>query len=696
MQVKSFRALSLVCGGVLLLSAVAAPLHAVDGGVSFTNIAAGNGAGITYRRTPNPDRRALYYQIGYASQTTPYTLQQLGEIATAGGPQKWGGAPGVALFDYDNDGDLDIYTTNGPGTNNSLYQSQLAQTGTVSFVDVAVAAGVGLPDHEGSGVCFGDTDNDGDQDLYVLGIAYSNHLFENNGDGTFTDITETAGVAGPSHRSYVGCSMGDINNDGLLDIAVADSYNPWTNRRPTFLPGLHPGTEANLLFLNTGGNVFTDVSDTSGIRALDGPQEGRTDDWSIAMADVNGDGNIDIMVSESTGPAPGNGGGFSRLLINDGTGHFTDRTHEANLAQTGAHMGLSHADYNCDGLLDFFVTDTGSYATTGPSRWYFQNPDGTFTNPGVGALRGTPFGWGVSSFDYDNDGDSDVIYHGGMEMGPTIVLDNPGVLLRNTGNCSGIMSYDRPAVPFDHRPRLVEGVAIGDLNGDGFDDIVSVSGYDIQPVNFLRFVFLVGPKSPAFDPISAAERHYFQFTPGRFTFLDPIWLQGTLGVELNSGGNGNRSAQIKTLGTKGLIGNPHATGDVNRDGIGALVRFTPEGGKTAMRPVSGGASYASQDSLALTFGLGTAAKGTVDVLWPGGVRNRLYDVAAGEKVTLPEIPCDFANFQPSLPGNGNAGRLGYSKCVKESLKDLTQKNVITQSFANRIEASALRAYDAAH
>ena len=150
------------------------------------------------------------------------------------------------------------------------------------------------------------------------------------------------------------------------------------------------------------------------------------------------------------------------------------------------------------------------------------------------------------------------------------------------------------------------------------------------------------------------------------------------------------------MGAKNLVANPHASGKVNRSGIGAVVSFTPAGGKTATRPVLGGASYASQDSLKSTFGLGTAANGTVEVLWPGGVRNRLYNVAKGEKVTLPEIPCDFANFQATLPGAGNQGRLGYSKCVKESLKDLVKAGVVNQSFANRLEASALQAYNEAH
>jgi enediyne biosynthesis protein E4 len=685
------------CAGVCLLLAGAGAVLA-DGGVTFNNIAAGDGAGVTYRRAPSAERMAAYFDIVAGG---PYPAGFTFFLAaTAGGPMKFGGAPGVALFDYDGDGDLDIYVTNGPGRDNSLYSNQRVETGSVTFVDVAASAGVALRDHEGSGVCFGDTDNDGDQDLLVLGLGFPNHFFVNNGDGTFTDVTASSGLESPSDWSYIGCSMGDIDNDGLLDIAIATSYHPWTERTPVFRPGFFEGTDRNYLFRNNGGNSFVDVSHSSGFLNLIGPPDGRTDDWSIALVDIDQDGDMDAMISESTGPPPGNGGGYPRLVLNDGTGHFHDATFDAGLGQTGAHMGLNFADFNCDGLMDFFVTDVGVYVNpNGPSRWYLQNADGTFTSPGVGALGGTPFGWGVSAFDYDNDGDSDVIYHGGMEMGRSIILDNPGVLLRNDGLCTGTMSYDAGAVPQDHRPRAVEGVAVGDLDGDGFDDIVSVSGYDIEPFNFFLFVPAVTPpRSPIFDSIAALEVAWFPLTPGFMHYVYPTYLEGTLAVELNSGGNGNQSVQVRTLGTVGLVANQHSAGRANRDGIGAVVRFTPEGGVTVARPVSGGASYASQDSLTLTFGLGTTAKGTVEVLWPGGVRNRLYDVAAGENVTVPEIPCDYADFQSGLPANANASahRQAYGKCVKESLKDLVTAGTIGQAFAARLEASALLAYDESH
>jgi enediyne biosynthesis protein E4 len=693
MQGKSFCALSLFCGGALMATAA----FSADGGVTFTNIAKQPSSGITYQRVTSPDREAVRDAITAQS----YPLATFGAIPPES-PQKWHGAPGIAVFDFDNDGDLDIYVTNGPGAGNSLYSNQLVQSGQVSFIDVGGAAGVGLPDHDSSGTCFGDIDNDGDKDLYVLGSGYSNHLFENNGNGTFTDITTKAGVAGADYFYYAGCSMGDVNQDGLLDIVVGTTYHPWTQRHVVFNIGYIPGQEPDYLFLNTGNNVFADASQSSGILNLIGAAvpNGESVTWGIAMVDIDQDGDADIMNAEDAGPGS-HERGYMRLLKNDGTGQFTDKTVDAGLNIPGGFMGYAYADLNCDGNLDFFVTDTGGYLTPGrPSRWYLQNANGTFTNPGLGSLVTTPFGWGVSALDYDNDGDTDIFYDGGVDMVRIITLDNPGIILRNNGNCSATMSYDRPAILEDHRPRIVEGVAIGDLNNDGFDDLLTVSEFDVTPINFFRYVPIVSPvpRSPVFDPIAAVELGFFNFAsnPSVLVHVDPEIKNGTLAVEINSANNGNRSAQFTLVGAKGLVNNPHASGKVNRDGIGAVVRFTPDGGKTSIRPVLGGASYASQDSLTITKGLGTAAKGTVEVLWPGGVRNRLYDVAAGEKVRLPEIPCDFANFQPALPGNGNAGRLGYSKCVKESLKDLTQKNVISQSFAARIEASALRAYDQAH
>lgn len=171
------------------------------------------------------------------------------------------GAPGVVVFDYDNDGDNDIFVTNGPGADHSLYKNQFIETGQVTFQDVAIAAGVSANAMDGTGAVAGDIDNDGDRDLLVLGRGESNILFRNNGNGTFTDITATSGVGGGTFH-HISASMGDINGDGRLDIVVSNTFD-WFDRIPIF-DASWLGHQHNQLYLNLGNNQFSDVSISSG------------------------------------------------------------------------------------------------------------------------------------------------------------------------------------------------------------------------------------------------------------------------------------------------------------------------------------------------------------------------------------------------------------------------------------------------
>jgi hypothetical protein len=172
-----------------------------------------------------------------------------------------------------------------------------------------------------------------------------------------------------------------------------------------------------------------------------------------------------------------------------------------------------------------------------------------------------------------------------------------------------------------------------------------------------------------------------------FNWQGTLRNPGSLAVEINSG-NSNRWAAFNLVGSRGLVDNQFAHGRVNRDGIGGIVRFTPQGGQPTLTPVLGGSSYASQSSLNVQVGMGNATRGTVEVLWPGGVKNRLYNVFPSERLTLPEIPCSF---------NAAVSRQQYLQCVTASMVELVKPHgPLTVVEAARLELSAIRAYEESH
>ena len=680
-------------GGRLLASAIAFALATTGAAayagsdITFRDIAKDPGSGLTYARGESP-RDALFDAL----KAQPVLLFSEAPLV----PMKTHGAPGAVIFDYDNDGDQDIYVTNGPGVANSLYSNQLAESGVLSFIDVAADAGVSAVDLDGTGACFGDIDNDGDEDLYVLGTSMPNRLFENRGEGEFVEITSSSATGG-GDLNPSGCSMGDVNGDGLLDIAVANTWSSWNDRIEIF--NAFGDIEHNQLFVNNGGNVFVDKSEESGIRNLSGfPDElqgsaGIT--WAIAMVDYDQDGDTDIIMVDDQGEVldPAHGGfdrGMIHLMQNDGTGKFTDVNVQANLNRVGAWMSLSFGDLDSDGNMDIFVTNLGDYMFTlvprpfpyelgsFASRWFLGQDDGSFIDPGVGALAATPFGWGGVMADYDNDGDTDIIYHGGLDVGPFVEASNPGVVLQNDGRAG--FRYDLNALSgsTNHSRRNVQGVAGGDLNNDGYVDIVSVSSFDMpEPMPLIPYGVDYGSANdasafffPSFRPVSETEFVWNGMEP----------VDGSLSVEISSAGNGNNWASVSLMGTVGMT----TGGKANRDGIGAVVSFTPRGGDTVMRPVLGGASYASQDSLTVNLGLGKVRRGMVEVLWPGGVRNRFYGLHASEQVTLPEIPCSYdADWE---------SRREYRHCVSGALKDLSRAGKLQPKFRKRLMNSAMRAF----
>lgn len=669
------RKLLLACALAVVACLTAAPVVAHP--IFFHDIALDGGTGISYERTPS------------VTVQNAEAIQDMGTVVmtdfTGPHPIKSHGAPGVALIDFDGDGDVDVYVTNGPDTPNSLYANQLADTGQVHFVDVGVQAGVAATHQDSTGVCFGDIDNDGDEDLYVLGRQEDNLLFENLGNGHFVDITGPAGVGGGALTS-TSCSMGDVDGDGLLDILVGNNFDMATSDAIFNVP--FALNQRDSLFVNTGGNAFVDRSVDSGV-ALH-----QEITWAVALVDIDQDGDLDFVRASDNAAFPfasmgGLDRGFIRVLENDGTGHFTDASPHNGLLPPGDWMGLAFADFDHNGALDIFGTNSGDWfeqffglpVTRGDqsSRWFLQNPDGTFEDPGVGDLRATPFGWGAAAFDHDHDGDTDLVFFGGLDGGPIVECSNPGTLLDNDGTAA--FSFRADAFQFsaaEHTARIEHGLAVGDIDGNGFADIVSVSNLNVpmQPIHPIPYP--INHSSP-FDGLADFFPTFLPGpNPGQLTFSGAEFSKGNLAVELSSG-NGNGWVEVRTVGSTGLTNEAQ----VNRSGIGAVVKVTPHRGQTAIQPVLGGSSYASQHSLARQFGLGSAPKATVEVLWPGGVRNRLYDVRAGERIVFPEIPCSLDADQPS-------GR--FMSCVRGSLDDLVDAGVLSRGERARFLGSAARAF----
>ena len=633
--------------------------------ITFTDYAVNDNSGITYRRVESP-RNALFDLI----KQQPVLTQENGPLA----PFKPRGAPGVAIFDYDGDGDLDLYVTNGPGTPNSLYANQLQQTGQVHFV----------------GVAYGDIDNDGDSDLLVLGTGMPNLLFENQGDGTFIDITEESDIGGEATYATA-ASLGDVNGDGLLDIAVANSTQSWDDQIPFVT--LSPRNEHNQLLLNQGDNTFLDVSDSSGFTNLSSLTSSlATITWAIALVDYDLDGDLDIIHADDQAAIPSTqrGGidhGYIQLFNNDGTGTFTNVTEIANLNLTGSWMGLTFGDFNADGNLDIFATNLGDYTGSilplAPdvvaSQWFLGQGDGTFVDAGLGNLGATPFGWGASAFDYDNDSDTDIVFHGGLDAAFYVDASNPGSILQNDGTAN--FSYDLNALAdsTNHTRRNVQGVAVGDLNQDGFPDIVYVSTFDTpDPIPIQPYPI---PLESPLDSIAGFIPTFLPTaTPGEFVWSGLEFPDGTLSVELSSADNGNNWVKLIPLGTVELT----EAGRVNRDGIGAVFSFTPTHGQTVLHPILGGASHASQNSLEAIFGLGQETMGVVEVLWPGGTRNRLYGVQAEAQLVFPEIPVSFDGEFEDINE--------YQSQLDGAISELIATDVLTVETGDRFFASGVRAY----
>jgi len=681
--------------GISLVSFMNCQVALAEKSVTFSDVANLPESNIEYERQPSlidEKLNQLKLQPLLFGPTEPNSTINISKL-----PIETRGWPGVAVFDYDKDGDMDLYITNGPGVSNSLYSNQLMESGDLGFFDQGADSGVGAVNQDSSGVCYGDIDNDGDQDLMVLGMGDSNILYENNGDGSFINITEKAGISGGELNS-TGCSMGDVNGDGLLDIVVANSL-PINDSVAWWLEPFSLN-QHNQLYLNSSANVFTDISEQSGIKELAGLEQAydkpASVTFAIAMVDYDLDGDLDIVTANDNGFfLPAALGGIDRGIIhifkNDGNASFVDVSVEAKTNVVGAWMGLSFADFNSDGLMDIFATNAGDFESAGfrqsidmpyvlgdfASRWFLGQSDGSFLSPGVGDVIATPFAWGTVAEDYNNDGDTDILFYGGMDIILSTTASNPGVLLQNDGNAN--FHYDKNALTKDHSTRSIHGVASGDLNNDGYVDIISVSGFDHpEPIEVFPIGVSFGSELDIFANLIP------MFVPGdkpnELIWSGITYPNGGLAVEINNAESSNNWVKVELLGTKSLTD----YGQVNRDGIGAVIKFTPENGKTVMKPVIGGASHLSQNSLVQNFGLGSATEGTIEVIWPGGIHNKLYSVNHGELVTMPEIPCDYrTDFSHHKK---------YRKCLSKQLKQLYKSKLISRHQLKMLTNSAIRAH----
>ena len=558
---RSARAIpwALPCGALLLLAA--AP-SAPD--VRFTDVA-----------------RAVGIDFEHANSATSnkYLLETMGG--------------GVALLDYDNDGRLDVFFTNGaklddpmapgqrPEKSDRRYWNRLYhQKSDGAFENVTEKAGLtGMPqDLYGMGAAVGDYDNDGFEDLYVTSYG-GNTLYHNNGDGTFSDVTARAGVGASGWSASAG--FFDADNDGRLDLFVT-RYVEWTfepnrycgEKKPGYRAYCHPDNYdavTNLLYHNNGDGMFTDVSARAGIAAASGKGLG------VAFADYDDDGFTDVFVANDSVQ--------SFLFHNNGNGTFTELGLLAGVGfnedgKTFAGMGVDFADYDNDGRPDIVVTDLSNERY----RLFRQGADGSFQDvthtSGVGAATQLFAGWSTRFFDYDNDGWKDIFVAQGHVMdtiektSPNLRYLQPPLLLRNE---SGRFVRVLPGEAFQ-RDWAGRGAAFGDIDNDGDVDVVVSS---------------VGQRAL---------------------------------VLRNDGGNLRNWLGIRTVGRKS-----------NRDGIGCRVKVVSASGFTQYFTVNTAAGYLSASDKRLVVGLGgDATARLVEIRWPSGAVQRLENVAAGQTLLATE------------------------------------------------------------
>ena len=666
----------------------------------------------------NQTRASLVSSPEFPSVVTPFT--NVAPTALTNGYQLWNDRPGVVVFDYDRDGDQDLYFTTEAGRSNWLYRNE----GDGSFVDVAEAAGVASSEDFSTGVVACDIDNDGYQDLYIGawgdpddrldfrsppdGQGNKDRLFRNNGDGTFEDITDSAFGDFVNYRSAIDIACADVDNDGWVDFYVGnladDSFR-------TFDTPSHPG-HYNLLYMNNGDLTFSEISERAGVRGpeilmrdasgkpirFEDPETGAqyegydptlTDEMgnrvgeptgqthAVMFFDFDDDGDPDLFVA--------NDGDRLHIYRNDSTPgniKFTSVARALGIDQSGAWMGFAIGDYDGDADLDVFITNIGFHPRLKPPRpepggscsyherfaWatclhYLLRNEGTVQMEGLGTVGlfhdvapSTPvkpspvmpptsldaanihetqqvptglaaydFGFGATFFDYDNDGDEDLYWIGSTVArgeGPGgQIFPGAGRMLRGDGQGGfeditvrahlldivgvdySILDTDDPRFNALNQKITVtvhengKGLAHGDLNGDGYVDLIATNS-----------------SGPVWDGTIES------ITPAR----------GPVFVWMNGGGD-NHWIILRLKGRMAIDG----TGS-NADGIGARV-YLKAGDKSLVQEVRAGSSYLSMDSVELEFGLGEETLvDEIRVLWPSGRTQTLTDVTVDQVLEIIE------------------------------------------------------------
>lgn len=498
---------------------------------------------------------------------------------------------GVALFDYDGDGYLDIYLLNGaaipslrkesPRYWNRLFHNN--RDGT--FTDVTARAGVAGAGY-GMGAAVGDYDNDGRPDLFVANVT-ANQLFHNNGDGTFSDVTQSAGLAGAQMDGMkmwsVGAGWFDYNNDGRLDLFVVNyckwkvNEDPYCSAKSGVRAYCHPKHYAplhNTLYRNNGDGTFTDVSRETGIAAHLGKG------MSVSFADYDGDGLLDAFVANDTTPNflfhNIRGKRFEEVGLSAGVSYSPD-----GAALSG--MGSDFRDINNDGLPD--IWHTAVEHETFPL--YINSGKGGFVDMTAASRLARPTadmsGWGNGIIDLDNDGWKDLfvarsnVMDNISELVPNRRYPEPNAVFRNLGD-GKFEEVSATAGPDFQLEAPHRGVAFGDLDNDGrVDAVVSVLG---------------GP-AKLFHNISGGDNH---------------WIL------------------LKLVGGKS-----------NRMGIGAELHITTQDGRSQWNEVTTAVGYASSSDSRVAFGLGSNRHiQEIEVRWPSGIRQGVHDIEVDRILTITE------------------------------------------------------------